>query len=110
MKEIQIPFNKWSAERLSSGQKVCTSRTKKYGEPMDFFVVDGKRYVLMRILELPLWFIVRYLWHQEGASSPEEFVKVWKSIHPRAKIRTDILFYVHFFDNPNNEYSSFILK
>ena len=32
MARINIPFNTWSEERLATGQKLATSRNKKYGE------------------------------------------------------------------------------
>lgn len=100
MKEIEIPFNKWSEDRLRAGQKICTSRHKKYGEPGDYFYTVGGRFRLQHVMELPLWFVRDYLYKLEGAESPDEFQAVWKSLH-RGKFKAQELVWVHFFFNPH---------
>lgn len=99
MTTINLPFNKWSKERLATGQKVCTSRTKQYGNPGDKFYVENE-HILKEILKFPLWFVKDFLWYQEGANSPEEFEEVWCSIHPNKKFVNDQTVYTHFFTNP----------
>ncbi len=99
-KQIEIPFNKWSDGRLRAGQKVCTSRHKRYGDSGDYFYTAGGRFRLQKILELPLWFVRDYLYTLEGAETPEEFQAVWKSLH-RGKFKAPELVWVHFFFNPH---------
>ncbi|RLG45306.1 MAG: hypothetical protein DRN81_01945 [Thermoproteota archaeon] len=65
----RIPFNAWSRERIKQGRKLCTSRTRKW---------DDHR--VKRVTFVPLGFVKDYLWQPEGADSPEEFEKVWRSI------------------------------
>ena len=40
--KINIPFNRWSMERLYDGRKCATSRNKKYGVVGDWFEVVFK--------------------------------------------------------------------
>lgn len=80
----EIPFNKWSLERIRQGKKICTSRSKKWK--------DRRVYL---ILKLPLWIVRDYLWEEEGAYSPEEFEKVWRSIY-RGKFDENKIVFVHF--------------
>jgi len=85
MKEIKIPFNGWSEERIKDGTKFATSRNKKYGDKGDYFRLDGLDWLFTIdfVVKVPLWFVRAWLWKTEGADSPEEFVRVWKQIHPR---------------------------
>ena len=80
--KIRIPFNNWSRERLKKGIKSATSRNKKYGEVGDTFVVDGVSYELTVVTKVSLQSVLDIAWDIEGAKSKDEFVKVWKSIHP----------------------------
>lgn len=94
--EVEIPFNKWSKEKLRLKRKFCTSRSKIYGEEKDYFFVDGVKYIIKRIIRLPLWFVRDFLWYLEGADSKEEFVEVWKSIY-RGRFDENKEVYTHFF-------------
>ena len=81
--KIRIPFNNWSRERLKKGIKSATSRNKKYGEIDDTFVVDGVEYTLTAVCKANLSTIRDLCFDIEGCNSPDEFVEVWKDIHPR---------------------------
>lgn len=85
MKTQKLSFNKWSQERIKKGKKICTSRTRIWNDPDVWLVI-----------ELPLKIVRDYLWKQEGADSPEEFEKVWRSIF-RGKFESDRIVFVHFF-------------
>jgi hypothetical protein len=80
--KIKMPFNKWSKDRLESGDKFATSRTKKYGKTGDYFLIGSHRYEIQFVVKLPLWFIRAWLYKTEGAETMDEFVEVWKKIHP----------------------------
>jgi len=81
-----IPFNEWSKIRIAEGRKHCTSRHKRYSKDSRVYYISPK---------LPLWFIKRFLWREEGANSLEELQKVFDSIYKR-EVLEDELFYVHF--------------
>jgi len=83
-----IPFNAWSKERIQIGQKICTSRHKRY--PKDPRVT----YITPR---LPWWLIVNYFYEPEGARDPRELQEVIESIYGR-KVGDEEMFYVHFGD------------
>lgn len=97
VKEIYIPFNAWSKDKLKHYDKRATSRTKKYGDTGDYFTVDGVRYVLLFVTKLPLWFITFHLYEIEGAESPYEFMRIWGEIHPQRGYRDFDMVYLHVF-------------
>ena len=82
----KIPFNKWSKERIEQGRKICTSRTRKWK--------DDRVYL---IIQLPLGIVKEWLYREEGANSPEEFEKVWRSIF-RGNFNSERIVFVHFGD------------
>lgn len=94
MTEIQIPFNAWSREKLKT-HKTCTSRTKKYGTTGDVFCVDGIKYQLLDIQYLDTEYIIRFLFYDEGASSPDELRTVLLKIF-RGHLPKNL--YVHYFE------------
>lgn len=83
-----LPFNTWSRERIRQGRKHCTSRTKRYNLDPNVTWISPK---------LPLWFIKKYLWKDEGADSPEELQRVINQIF-RKEVSEDKELYVHFGD------------
>lgn len=95
-KKIIIPFNDWSKQRLII-RKRATSRYKKYGNVGDYFYVDDIQFEIELVIKVPLWFIAENLYRSEGADSVDEFIKVWKSIHPVKGYRPfDMVWYHHF--------------
>ncbi len=98
-KEIEIPFNDWSLDRLKAGKKTATSRTKKYGNPGDLFRVGDGEYVLTAITEKPLKEIAEHYFKAEGAESSDEFIEVWRSIHRKKGFVPDQIVFYHEFAN-----------
>ena len=88
MTETEIPFNKWSIERIAQGRKFCTSRHKRYTE-------DDRVGYISPLMDFG--YIKKYLWKLEGADSPEELQQVIEDIYKR-KVPDDEMFYVHFGD------------
>lgn len=80
-----IPFNAWSQERIQIGQKICTSRHKRYSK-------DPR---VTCIVRLPWWMIRNYLWEPEGAKDMAELQEVIEDIYKRV-VTDDEMFYVHF--------------
>lgn len=92
-----LPFNAWSKDKIQKGIKRCTSRNEEYDDPR----VDFK------LKDMPLWFVKKYLYGHgfEGADSPEEFQKVWESIHPTKGFDPNQKVIVHFGDFKEDEVS-----
>lgn len=86
MAEEKIPFNKWSQERIDNGWKLCTSRTRLWN--------DSRVYL---VIKLPLGIVRNFLYKEEGAETPEEFERVWRSIF-RGKFDSERVVFVHFGD------------
>lgn len=94
---INIPFMpEWEAKMLS-GQKVCTSRNKKYGEVGERFSQFGATFEITEVRRLSLGDITKYYYKEEGCKSSEEFIKVWLKLHPRAAWMPGRKVYTHFF-------------
>lgn len=84
-----IPFNGWSREQIIMGNKVMTSRHKRYkDDPLVSYITP----------KLEWGFIRRFLWEYEGAESPDELQEVIEEIYNR-KVEDDERFHVHVFDN-----------
>jgi hypothetical protein len=81
--EIKIPFKKEFEDVILSGVKYRTSRTKKYGIEGDTFEIFGKRFELTEVKKVQLAYVRAYCWKSEGAESMDDFVRIWKEIHPR---------------------------
>ena len=77
MGQFEIPFLPEFQEAMLSGRKTVTSRTKKYGEPGDWFEVFGAEFHLIKVFKATLNQIAFLGWYSEGLSSPGDFVGVW---------------------------------
>ena len=97
MKKIEIPFNSWSRSRLNNFTKNATSRNTRYGEPRDVFELENKRYEIVFVVRLPLWFIAKHLHVTEGCFNENEFIEVWRDIHPKAGWTPNKIVYYHYF-------------
>ena len=101
--KIEIPFNKWSLERLYDERKCATTRNKKYGVVGDWFEVvfkdrdESRKYQLIEVTKTKLRSVRDFAWQDEGASCPEEFEKVWIEIHPRKGFELDKEVWYHHF-------------
>lgn len=97
MTSLYIPFSSKMNQAVREGRKVCTSRSKKYGDPGDLF--HSEDFALYRLVDVQQWrlrAIKSELYRQEGCSSPEEFEQVWRSLH-RGHFSADKGYFVHWF-------------
>ncbi len=94
--EIRVPFKAFFRQPLLDGRKTKTARTKRLGEPGDFFTAFGQKFILVRVKDLAL-FEVKAQWREEGCRSEEHFIEVWNSIHPVRKYSDYQRVYLHCF-------------
>jgi hypothetical protein len=94
---IKIPFREDMEEAIISIDKDWTTRSKKYGKPGDFFFVKDRRVRLLGHMRLPLWVVAKYGYRHEGVNSEEEFIELWKEIHPRKGWTPNELRWTHVF-------------
>jgi len=81
---IKIPFNEKFIIPIARGQKVYTTRTKKYGYIGDYFYATKGRRIkckITNIAKVRLGFIAEKLFWNEGFNSPQEFKEFWLTIH-----------------------------
>jgi hypothetical protein len=96
--QISIPFKERFREPMLSGVKTMTSRTKSYGQVGDWFNVFEQTFVLTSVVARPFSFIVDH-WKEEGCFSREDFLTLFRQIHPRREIAMDTMFWTHTFQN-----------
>lgn len=96
--QIVIPFKERFREPMISGVKDMTSRTACYGRVGDYFNAFGHTFVLTSVVERHFDFIVEN-WKAEGCSSKEDFLAVWRDIHPRRALNMKAKFWVHKFQD-----------
>lgn len=97
--EVKIPFLPEFEGVMESGQKTLTSRTKWHGREGDYFRAFGHYFVITHLSKKKLSTVARLYHQQEGCSSPEDFIRVWCKIHPRAGWRPDQVVKCHEFVN-----------
>lgn len=104
---VEIPFNKWSREKLANRKKIATSRNKTYGYKGDEFKVNlgdsVRTYRIVYVETVSLGFVANYCYKLEGADSPEEFIDVWNKIHWKRKYDPEHRIRLHCFEEINKE-------
>jgi hypothetical protein len=95
--KIIIPFRREFKERILSGQKVMTTRKKRYGKIGDTFEAFGATFKLMAVDELRLHDVAWKLFREEGFERPLDFIQVWEKIHPRYGYSPGLTVYAHSF-------------
>jgi len=95
--QVVIPFQPEWKEKLLNGEKTCTSRTKKYGKPNDWFEIFGNSFRIITIVRFPLEDIAKFLYDKEGCDSPDEFKEIWQGLHPRKGWIPEQVVFTHFF-------------
>jgi len=97
MTEIKIPFLHQFKKQLQDGDKVATTRTKRYGQKGDTFTIFDTRFKIVQIIPTPLSIIAEFFYKPEGFHTPEQFIECWKQIHPRKGYVPDQKVYLHIF-------------
>lgn len=81
---------------IEYGEKTSTTRLERKCEVGDIFELNGRGYVVRRILSLPLWDAVGHYYATEGFRTPEEFRDALRGYYPEAD--DDTRAYIHFFE------------
>ena len=97
MAEICIPFLAEFKERMLSGQKTFTSRTKRYGREGDIFKAFGHLFALTAVYKGSLRFVANKRYLDEGFPNTEAFIEVWKRLHPRKGYDPNQTVWIHRF-------------
>lgn len=95
---VRLPFQPRWRPLVLRGAKTTTVRTKRYGEPGDEFELEGARFRLVEVVQMPLRAARERWWREEGMSGPDEFERVWAENHPTRGWRDDDQAWVHRFE------------
>jgi len=92
-----IPFMTEFEERMLSGQKIATTRTKKYGNGGDLFFAFGHSFQLRKVDKVYLGDVCSVFYRQEGFNNQSEFIECWNKLHPRKKYHFSTIVWLHQF-------------
>jgi len=95
---MRIPFKAQWRDAMLTGKKICTSRTKRYGNEGDTFEVFGHTFALIGVEKQTLSWVANNLFYAEGCDTPEAFRRVWDEIHPRRGYVGNDTVWVHYFE------------
>lgn len=95
MSEIRMSMDERWIPDIERGDKTATTRTKRKGHAGDYFFLNGRKYVLTRIIPLPFWDATGHFYESEGFRSVEEFREALRTYYPGISDDTGV--YVHFF-------------
>lgn len=98
VKKIHIPFLAEFKDAMLSGRKTMTSRTKRYGEEGDTFNAFGATFKIVNVSQMSLRLIANEYYVDEGCDSDNDFVNIWKRIHPRKGFIPAQMVWVHKFE------------
>ena len=93
---IIIPFRPYFKMPMQNGIKVCTSRTRRMGEPGDRFSAFARWFELTAVTLVTVGYVT-LLWKEEGCLSEVHFIDIWKSIHPGVGYDPDQSVFLHRF-------------
>lgn len=97
MTYVDLPFREAFRDRLLNGTKTATSRNSRHGFRGDRFKVFGAEFVIVNVERVRLGFVAEAYFRKEGCDTQQEFVDIWKRIHPRRGFDPDAWVYVHHF-------------
>jgi uncharacterized protein YqfB (UPF0267 family) len=95
--KVVISFLERFRESMLNSIKTLTSRTKRMGKEGDTFEAFGATFQLTDVRRITLFYVANHAYRQEGMQSKEEFIEVWKQIHPRKGYDPNQLVWVHQF-------------
>lgn len=81
--KVEIPFQEMWRDKMVNGEKICTTRTKRYGKKGDTFEAFDLTFVLTLVLPATLRSVADNRYVAEGCRSAQEFVSIWRRLHPR---------------------------
>ena len=93
--DIEFSMDEKWIPAIEIGDKVATTRVKRKCDVADTFVLNGKRYVVTRIIQKPMWEAACLYYAKEGFHSADEMKEALWSYYPDLKEGDKV--YVHFF-------------
>ena len=97
MAEVEIKFMQMFKAPMLDGRKTCTSRNKPVAEAGDTFEVFGAKFKVTRVMPLLLKDVADLYWRDEGATSSEHFLRIWKRTQRNREPDLERTVYMHRF-------------
>lgn len=97
MTEVRIPFWEMFREPMIRGDKIMTTRSRKFGNKGDTFQKFCHTFIITLVKKLPIALVANEFYDAEGFDTPEDFIKVWEKIHPKVGYQPEREYYVHLF-------------
>lgn len=82
---LRLPFMPQMVAAILAGTKTCTSRTRRYGRAGDVLESDAGPLRLTKVWRGDVASVAARRYVEEGFSSPDDFLAVWREIHPKAR-------------------------
>ena len=92
---IDLKFDDKYILWVEQGKKICTTRKSVKGKAGDYFILNGKRYVITGVLSCKL-FALFDLYRLEGYLCAQCFYEDLLKIYPG--LRMNDIFHMHFFE------------
>lgn len=103
MKEIKIPFRLEFIIPICAGRKICTTRSKRYGDIGDYFYIGKSiKLKIIGVFKEKLGVVAEHLYKEEGCNSPFHFKDIWLSLHK--KYEPDKRYFVHIFKREDDTF------
>lgn len=97
-KLINLPFHPTMELAVLNGKKICTSRNKRYAHPGDYFLLGNNMYYITAVFKSTLEEVATTYYKDEGFESKEEFIALWKKLHPMVGYIPTKKVWVHWFN------------
>ena len=94
---ITIPFKSCWKDKMLSGRKTCTTRTKRYGRVGDIFEAFGEKFVIEKVGRHRLGIVMFGASYEDGFESSYEMKDFWKKLHPYRRYDEDMKVWAHWF-------------
>jgi hypothetical protein len=107
---IAIPFLPEFQDRLATGRKIATSRTKRYGRAGQRFTALGMIFKLTAVKKCPLRWVADLMYREEGFETPAQFKSIWTRLHPKRGYRETDEIYLHVFERQPCAPAAFLEK
>lgn len=92
-----IAFKHYFEASMLEGVKTSTTRYGKMAEVGDIFYAFGYQFTIEQVMETTLGSVAALCFHQEGYSSPEEFMTDWIAMFPHRPCDRDTHVWWHSF-------------
>ena len=84
MSEVQLAFRDRFRDAMLAGRKTMTTRRHRAGQPGDTFTAFGETFTIIGVRSLYVGVVAADYWEREGVASADEFIAIWRELHPEA--------------------------